>query len=203
MNKTELLEKYPWLNDSKEQMLDKYPWLNVGMTSWIDMMPEGWYASFGEFFFEDLDAALKESYPDGLPEDFRILDIKEKWGSLRVYLTHEPQPVSDVLYKYQYISSFVCLMCGAPYPFAHMTYDGWVMPLCERCYIGKGSVIQFDKYHNSYLRTVLRDSISVAEGPEDYITIECSDGKEKKERKIEIKETWKKIFQEYVRKTVI
>lgn len=192
MNNKELLRKYPWLKFSDDS----------SDGCWADMIPIGWLESFGEFLLEDLDTALKNSYPEGLPEDFRILDIKEKWGSLRVYLTHEPEPVSDVLYRYQYISSFVCMICGAPYPFAHMTYDGWVVPLCERCYVGKNNVDP-DKYCNSYRRTVLRDSISVSEGPEDSITVGCSNGDERTQRVIEIKSTWKKVFQAYVMKTVV
>lgn len=193
------------MNDSSE-LIKKYPWLKVSedetQHSWADLMPQGWRVAFGDFFFEDLDNALKTAYPDGIPKDFRIIDLKEKWGKLTVYLTNEPEVVSDVLWKYEYISSFVCIICGAPYPFAQMTYDGWVMPLCERCYVGKHGA-DFDEYHKAYLQTVLKDSLSVCEGPEDFITIICSGSNGESEKKIEIKETWKKIFEQYVQNVLV
>ena len=188
------------------QLVEKYPWMKIVdpddcVYTWAELMPQGWYKAFGELFFEDLDKALKESYPEGIPEDFQLLDLKEKWGSLRVYLSSEPRLVSDVLYKYEYISSFICIECGIPYPFAHMTYDGWVMPLCEKCYISDRTEIE--QCHKNYLQTVLKDSISVCKGPEDYITIDCYDGKEHTERKIDIKTTWDKIFEGYVQRTLV
>ena len=189
---SELIKKYPWLKVSKDET----------QHSWADLIPKGWRVAFGDFFFEDLDEALKTAYPDGIPEDFRIMDLKEKWGKLTVYLTSEPEVVSDVLWKYEYISSFVCIICGAPYPFAQMTYDGWVMPQCERCYVGRHGA-EFDEYHKAYLQTVLKDSLSVCEGPEDFITIICSGPNGKSEKKIEIKETWKKIFEQYVQNVLV
>ena len=190
---SELIKKYPWLKVSKDET----------QHSWADLMPQGWRVAFGGFFFEDLDEALKTAYPDGIPEDFRIMDLKEKWGKLTVYLTSEPEVVSDVLWKYEYISSFVCIICGAPYPFAQMTYDGWVMPQCERCYVGRHGA-EFDEYHKAYLQTVLKDSLSVCEGPEDFITIVCSKPNGMTyEKKIEIKETWKKIFEQYVQNVLV
>ena len=190
MNREELVNKYPWL---KEQSL---------VHSWADQIPEGWNIAFGELFFEDLDKAIKESYPDGIPDTFHIQDIKEKWGKLRVYLTQETDKIRDVLYIYEYLSSFVCIVCGAPYPFAQMTYDGWVMPLCERCYLGQ-NITNLDKYHTSYLQTVMKDCITVFKGPEDFITVESYDGENFIERKIETKNTWGRIFQRFIDRTVV
>lgn len=193
-----------------ETLVEKYPWLKLSedniKTSWADFMPEGWRKAFGEFFFDDLNSALKVAYPDGLPDDFRILNLKEKWGKLTVYLTSEPEVVSDILFKYEYISSFVCMVCGAPYPFAQMTYGSWVMPLCERCYIGNRSD-DINKYHLAYIQTTLRDSYSVCNGPEDFITItttrSTSDGIVESQRTIDIKDTWEKIFDSYVQRTIV
>ena len=192
MNKELLIEKYPWL-----KLKDEDP-----QHTWIDLMPKGWFVAFGEFFFEDLDHALMESYPEGIPEDFHITDIKEKWGTLRVYMTHHPEAVRDVVFTYEYLSSFVCIVCGAPYPFAQMTYDGWIMPMCEKCYIGD-SINEFEKYHNMYLQTVLKDCLTVAEGPKDFITIESFDGENEVDRKIDVKRVWEKIFQAYVERTIV
>lgn len=187
-------------------LIEKYPWLKVSendtKNSWADFIPAGWFCSFGEFFLEDLDIALKKTYPDGIPEDFHILNIKEKWGKLRVYLSHDSEYIEDVLCKYEYISSFVCIECGAPYPFAQMTYGSWIMPLCERCYVGN-NYSELNKWHVSYLQTVLKDSISVSNGPEDKLVISVINEKGKTEREIEIKSTWEKIFNSYVEKTIV
>lgn len=183
---------------NKEELIKKYSWSEP----WIDQMPKGWLASFGDFFFEDLQEALEKSFPDGVPEDFRILQLKEKWGKLRVYLTHEPELVNDVLYAYEYISSFVCINCGLPYPFAQMTYDGWVEPLCEMCYYEQHPD-KIDINCTAYLQTVLKDSISVLMGPEDYISIEQYDGEKYTQHKICIKDKWRKIFERFVQTTVV
>lgn len=192
MTKEELIKNYPWI-----EMLE-----NNTRVLWYDMIPEGWRIAFGELFFSELDEALLKTFPEGIPDDFHILDIKEKWGKLRVSLSHESEYINDVLFKYEYISSFVCIDCGAPYPFAQMTYGSWIMPLCERCYIGNNSN-ELNKWHISYLQTVLKDSISVHNGPEETIEVTVWKGNEKSHRKINIKETWEKIFESYVDRTVV
>lgn len=191
---------------TKEELIKNYPWIemieNNTRVLWYDMLPEGWRTSFGELFFSELNEALLKTFPEGIPDDFHILDIKEKWGKLRVSLSHDSEYINDVLFKYEYISSFICIDCGAPYPFAQMTYGSWVMPLCERCYVGNNSN-ELNKWHTSYLQTVLRDSISVRNGPEDKISVAVFSGKGTTEREIEIKSTWEKIFNSYVERTIV
>lgn len=197
MNNKELAERYPWLwlredfrSDSEE------------ILTWADMIPTGWYTAFGELLFEDLDRALKESYPEGIPEDFVILDVKEKWGRLVIYLSEETRLVRDVLLTYEYLSSFVCISCGVPYPFSHMTYEGWVMPLCEKCF-SKKCRKDLDN-NNRYLQTILKDSISVFKGPEKYLELNVlkGDGTEEKQQ-INIHPTWKRIVEKYVNQTLV
>lgn len=191
---------------TKEELIKNYPWIemieNNTRVLWYDMLPEGWRIAFGELFFSELNEALLKTFPEGIPDDFHILDIKEKWGKLRVSLSHDSEYINDVLFKYEYISSFICIDCGAPYPFAQMTYGSWVMPLCERCYVGNNSN-ELNKWHTSYLQTVLRDSISVRNGPEDKISVAVFSGKGTTEREIEIKSTWEKIFNSYVERTIV
>jgi len=191
---------------TKEELIKNYPWIemieNNTRVLWYDMLPEGWRTAFGELFFSELNDALLKTFPEGIPDDFHILDIKEKWGKLRVSLSHDSEYINDVLFKYEYISSFICIDCGAPYPFAQMTYGSWVMPLCERCYVGNNSN-ELNKWHTSYLQTVLRDSISVRNGPEDKISVAVFSGKGTTEREIEIKSTWEKIFNSYVERTIV
>ena len=191
---------------TKEELIKNYPWIemieNNTRVLWYDMLPEGWRIAFGELFFSELNEALLKTFPEGIPDDFHILDIKEKWGKLRVSLSHDSEYINDVLFKYEYISSFICIDCGAPYPFAQMTYGSWVMPLCERCYVGNNSN-ELNKWHTSYLLTVLRDSISVRNGPEDKISVAVFSGKWTTEREIEIKSTWEKIFNSYVERTIV
>lgn len=191
---------------TKEELIKNYPWIemieNNTRVLWYDMLPEGWRIAFGELFFSELNEALLKTFPEGIPDDFHILDIKEKWGKLRVSLSYDSEYINDVLFKYEYISSFICIDCGAPYPFAQMTYGSWVMPLCERCYVGNNSN-ELNKWHTSYLQTVLRDSISVRNGPEDKISVLVFSGKGTTEREIEIKSTWEKIFNFYVERTIV
>lgn len=202
MNNRELVERYPWL-----RIGDKSLEVTDDMVTWADLIPSGWLEAFGDLLFEDLNKAIVDSFPDGVPEDFCITEIKEKWGRLCIYITHETRQIRDVLFIYEHISSYICISCGAPYPFAHMTYNGWVLPLCENCFVkqraGRKSENVYSA-HEDYLQTVLKDSISVFTGPEKRIDVESTTpAGEVISRHVDILPTWKKITTRYTQRKLI
>lgn len=202
MNKQELVERYPWL-----RIGDKDLEITEEMITWVDLVPVGWLDAFGDFLFEDLDKAIKRSYPNGVPDDFSITDMKEKWGRLCIYTTHDTLEIRDVLSIYEHISSYICISCGAPYPFAHMTYNGWVLPLCENCFIKQRASRKFENVssaHEDYLQTVLKDSISVFSGPEKRIDVESTTpAGDPISVHVDILPTWKKITTRYTQRKLI
>lgn len=95
-----------------------------------DCISKGWQIGFGEFFLEDLrKACLKTNFLDKL----RFTQIKEKYGSLRLYNNGAPQEVHDVLTKYEFISEYVCYHCGNPNACVVDDY-GWYLPMCKCCW---------------------------------------------------------------------
>lgn len=95
-----------------------------------DHIPKGWKIGFGKFLLEDLKVAcLKTNFLDKL----RFSQIKEKYGTLRMYNFGAPQEVHNVLEKYEFISEHVCIQCGSPYACIVNDY-GWCLPLCECCW---------------------------------------------------------------------
>lgn len=122
----ELCKKYPFLrirNVWTNEYDDTYEY------TWLDDMPEGWRKCFGLQMCDDILAALIES---GIkPEDYQIVQIKEKYGSLRWYDNGAPEKVHDVILKYGYLSEHVCINCGKiDVP---IYYNGWVYPCCDKC----------------------------------------------------------------------
>ena len=130
-----------------KEMNRRYPFLTDpdGETSWIHCMPEGWWISFGEQMCEEIQQKIDETKD----EDFTILDLKEKYGSLRLYPAATTKDIDDIIDKYEFISRKVCCICGKPD--VPMVFDSWISPYCRKCwckhiYRGKGNAEK--KYEN-------------------------------------------------------
>lgn len=77
----DLIDKYPFLlprNRFTDEVLDDYDWTYTEMES----MPNGWRIAFGDQMLEEIKNELVKF--DFLNE-YRILEIKEKYGTLRWY----------------------------------------------------------------------------------------------------------------------
>lgn len=95
-----------------------------------DCLGEGWKAGFGKFLLKDLrEACLKTNFLNKL----QFSDIKEKYGSLRMYNFGAPQEVHDVIRKYEFISQYICFQCGSPESTIVNDY-GWYWPMCKYCW---------------------------------------------------------------------
>ena len=124
-----LIEKYPFLQIKNN---DIYTWLEVGgyEETWLDDLPDGWKIGFCEQMCDELMEALGD-YAD----KWIILQVKEKYGELRIYYSILPKGIYDaveaVISKYEKISRHTCCICGNP---ATKTSKGWVLPFCDECY---------------------------------------------------------------------
>lgn len=127
------------MNQHIDQYIEKYPWLRLRNlwtgeidpnTNAMQEMPEGWEIAFGDLFCEEMDAVLKE---EGLVDKFVIEQIKEKFGSLRIYVSPAPsERVRAVIRKYEVLSGNICIRCGKPDVPMLNTY--WISPYCKDCY---------------------------------------------------------------------
>lgn len=122
MTNQELLERYPFLkprNVWTDELYEDEDW------TLLDEMPTGWRIAFGEQMCEEIREALIKA--DCLDE-YRILNIKEKYGMLRWDSNAAPQEVHDIVSKYERISERICIRCGRP---ATKVTLGWISPYCD------------------------------------------------------------------------
>ena len=116
----------------RDALKAQYPWLlawedekDYGL--WTDYLPRGWQISFVPKFLEDLALALEK---DGIaPEDYWVIEAKEKFGGLRWY-DNGGVNVSEVKQFYETVSELTCIDCGKP---AEWYSLGWICPYCTDC----------------------------------------------------------------------
>ena len=187
-NNKKLIDNHPYLlprNVFSDEVRGDY---NYEFT-WYDDIPEGWRIAFGEFLLEDLrDALLKTNYLDR----FRLFDVKEKYGSLRIYCNAATQEVHDVIRKYEYISQYICFNCGSPHACIVNDY-GWYLPLCEECW-NKQNIERQEKGYR--IMSYEEAGGKIYELPNSYTVVTYSNGEEK-EITYDISETVNKIKKAY------
>lgn len=120
-----LVERYPFLlprDVFTYEPLEDYDY------SWteLDDMPNGWKKAFGEQMCKEICEDLKASNI----KDYRILQIKEKYGTLRWYGSVETDRLCGIIHKYENLSMVTCISCGKP---AAKISKGWISPFCDKC----------------------------------------------------------------------
>lgn len=93
----------------------------------LDSMPIGWRKAFGIQICKEIKAELKKIK---YLRKYRIMQIKEKYGSLRWYDSGNNEEIQNIINKYEEISSRTCINCGKP---AKYISRGWISPYCENC----------------------------------------------------------------------
>jgi len=122
-----LIERYPFLlprnvwNDEVDKDYD-YSWI-LG----IDELPKGWIKLFLQMCEDIRKPLIENNYLD----KFRFSEIKEKYGSMRLYNFGATQEINEIIEKYEYISQFVCEECGKPAE--KESINGWVGYYCSDC----------------------------------------------------------------------
>lgn len=124
------------MNKKNKELIKRYPFLQVRnvMTgeldktydqTYLDWMPDGWRVAFGDQMIQELSEALGEH-----AKDFRILDIKEKFGGLRFYCNGATNEAYKVIEKYSRLSYWICIECGKD---ATLISKGYISPFCDQC----------------------------------------------------------------------
>ena len=125
-----LCYKYPWLIPHNRWTDEEDPEYDYSYTE-LDSMPNGWRRTFGEQMCEEIQKLLEEA---DWVDKYRILQIKEKFGSLRWYDSSVPESIRErldkVIQKYEEISARTCFICGAPATKISMS---WICPWCDKC----------------------------------------------------------------------
>ena len=121
-------------------------------------IPEGWREAFGEMLIKDIDEVVKrDNIEVGGDFGFRVMEIKEKWGELRMYFFNSTDEIERIVTNYSMLSKNICIGCGKPdVPWT----TGYIIPVCEKC---------FRKWWNSDYRKAIADQGSYMM-PDTYVT---------------------------------
>ena len=79
----------------------------------------GWHDIIKNMFTRLLDAGW----------DGQLLEIKEKFGRLRVYISGGSEVFTNIILETEAASSRTCRVCGAP---GELRYEGWIKCLCDK-----------------------------------------------------------------------
>lgn len=66
------------------------------------------------------------------PENFEVIQVKEKFGGLRFYADNGTSEIYERIHQAEQDSYTICENCGAPAAGAKRI-RGWVSTLCEHC----------------------------------------------------------------------
>lgn len=130
MTNKELIEKYPWLQIRNVWTGELVEPEDYEFT-WLDDLPNGWRKAFGLQMVKELDKILRKA---NYQNEYRITQIKEKYGGLRWYDNGVPKTIFKKyckwLAKYEKLSEHTCLVCGKPGEIDCTQY--WLIPLCDK-----------------------------------------------------------------------
>jgi len=126
MTNEELINSYPWLtprNVWTDEIIDAYNW------TLLDNVPDGWRKAFGEQMCEEMNNEIL-TWSKSTYDNFRIMQIKEKWGVLRIYTNFSSEKLEEIIAKYSTTSRVTCIQCGRH---AKWISRGWISPWCDDC----------------------------------------------------------------------
>jgi hypothetical protein len=96
--------------------------------SWGCECGDGWYALIATLC-SVVQSYYKHNTPDCAP--FKFDQIKEKYGTLRIYYSGGDDTIYNFVQMTEYLSSTVCEECGATADV--MRSVGWVKTMCIKC----------------------------------------------------------------------
>ncbi len=129
-HKSWLIHEYPWLNLDEDEAINYLDIEKDKIYTFIDCAPDGWAK-----LCEDLCAEIKPLLERvGYENDYRLCQVKEKYGTLRWYDNGVPKEIWNeydaIIRKYEELSARTCCICGAP---ATKISTGWICPFCDKC----------------------------------------------------------------------
>lgn len=89
-------------------------------------IPEGWVKAFGEQLVNEIYEVVEKNNL----EDYKVLEVKEKFGMLRWHDHKYTKEIVDIITKYEDISTKTCYRCGG---IATKNTVGWFLPVCDEC----------------------------------------------------------------------
>ena len=76
-------------------------------------------------------AGIINNLYDAKPKDVYVVDVKEKYGTLRFYVGSAPEWYFDLIDYYEHQSGEICENCGAKGE--TVSRRGWLKTVCDNC----------------------------------------------------------------------
>ena len=124
---------------SNKKLVKKYPFLKMNdnyIRTWLDEVPYGWQ-QFSLIYFEKIEKILNDHNAN---DYLRIIEVKEKWGKLRIYYSfvnnskHEQnkwiEDIDRLFATLENESWKICIDCGRQ---ANYQTNDYVIPVCDKC----------------------------------------------------------------------
>jgi hypothetical protein len=160
-----LIEEYPYLQPRTMTTGEVHSDYDYQFIIGEHDLPEGWLELFLQMC-EDIKVPLEKAV---LLNEFRFLQVKEKYGRLTVYDNGATEEVHDIIAKYEFLSEQTCTTCGKP---AVAMTRGWICPFCEehiKKYTERGETVDPIDIQTSYVRKIYYN------GERTETRIDCSD----------------------------
>lgn len=114
----------------------------------LDSLPKGWRKIIGIQLCKELKAQIINEFGWKHLFKYKVLQVKEKYGSLRWYDSNTSSAILDIIDKYEDLSYNTCCNCGKP---ATKLSKGWICPYCDDC-------VQLNKQYIDLKTSKLKDN---------------------------------------------
>lgn len=105
--------------------------MQVTCMCWGFECGDGWYKIIREAA-EKLEPLIRDLRADHPEDDFpRASQVKEKFGTLRFYMTMETDEMSKIIEEAETKSAVTCERCGKK---GILRKGGWLRTLCAKCH---------------------------------------------------------------------
>ncbi len=114
---------------------DRHGDIKKSCMPWGFCVGPGWFDLIKELSIK-LEELIVKYKKDISKEDYpRAIQVKEKFGTLRFYMTTETEEMSKLIEEAEEKSENICEKCGKP---GHLINDrGWYKVRCKQCNIKK------------------------------------------------------------------
>ena len=124
-----------------DQLCQKFPNLYRDRNKHPVESPMHWGFECGDGWFkliydlsEELEAEILK-LPESERENYCASQVKEKYGTLRFYMTKDTPKMREIIIKYENISAETCERCGSS---GTTRGQDWYVTLCDSCFMQKG-----------------------------------------------------------------
>ena len=112
----------------KSKLIKPDPTLKNNLMAFGYECDKGWWPLIDECIEE-----LEKEVNKGKLKAIVILQVKEKFGGLRVYLSGETEDISRIVRRYEILADHVCEVCGEFWTAKNRVKGGWYKVLCSKC----------------------------------------------------------------------